>query len=259
MGLDVYLYQYDDFAATQAAERESEMFGESLWKGLKYESTPEAQKDAIRAKSAAHAATLGLDEWGDDKTRKRKVKIDSAKYPEHMFKIGYFRSSYNSGGINAVTRDLVGMDLHDIFAPNGEYILTPDWVAAREIAVAFHRKLSNAPKLRCETISANPFGPAAKMTASQAISATETERSRPSPFGEDGYSNGVGHFYGKGLSIVAAIPGVDSFIGRNRDVVHLVYEDSLEWYLQAAEIVIETIDYVLTRPDIASYRLHWSG
>src|SRR5882724_7093236 len=90
VGLDVYLRKYDDFADTQKREKAYEKRTEPLYadgNGL----TDEQRK----AKREAIAAELQLDEWGTDKALVHEVSSNSAKYPEHYFKIGYFRSSYN--------------------------------------------------------------------------------------------------------------------------------------------------------------------
>ena len=42
------------------------------------------------------------------------VSIDSTRHPEHFFKIGYWRSSYNDGGINAVLRQYGLPDLYEM-------------------------------------------------------------------------------------------------------------------------------------------------
>ena len=39
--------------------------------------------------------------------------MDSVKYPLHLFKIGYFRSSYNTNGYNSVVSDLIGKSLYE--------------------------------------------------------------------------------------------------------------------------------------------------
>jgi len=74
---------------------------------------------------------LQMGEWGPE-IAEEKIEIDSEKYPEHMFKIGYMRSSYNSGGFNSVVREIVGHDLYWLFAVKdvNEYIVRPDWKVA---------------------------------------------------------------------------------------------------------------------------------
>jgi hypothetical protein len=263
MGLDVYLYRYDDFAATKEAEAKAEAFSETAWNhdGKKYEEMSDAEKEESRSTCAAFNASIGLDQWGDDKTRKQKIELPSAKYPDHYFKIGYFRSSYNEGGINSIARNAIGMELGDIFPAHEEYCFQPDWSLARESAVEFHRRLAAAPTLRVSTVDAiGLFDGQSKVGAPEALSIVQRERggwqTRNQEWGS--YSNRDGNFYVKPFPIIAAVPGSGLFGG---PCVHLVYDDAegFAWYVNAAEIIIETIDYVLAQPDREKYWLHWSG
>lgn len=57
------------------------------------------------------------------------VRLDSKTAPEHYFKIGYFRSSYNRGGINSVLANLEIPGLYEIFDVGDDhgYEITVDW------------------------------------------------------------------------------------------------------------------------------------
>lgn len=59
----------------------------------------------------------------------------SKRHPENYFKIGYFRSSYNEGGINNVLDLLDLPDLYDIFEveDSHEYYQKIDWGRAKEL------------------------------------------------------------------------------------------------------------------------------
>lgn len=80
----------------------------------------------------------------------------SAIHPDHLFKVGYFRSSYNSGGINSITRELVGMDLYTVFEPGDRYSFIPAWRQARERALqvqeALKKKVEELGGLSAEEI-----------------------------------------------------------------------------------------------------------
>jgi len=54
------------------------------------------------------------------------------------------------------------------------------------------------------------------------------------------------------------IQGKEKIFGE-RDCVYVVTESDNSWYLQALEIVRETIEYVLSRENKEQYYLHWSG
>ena len=59
-------------------------------------------------------------------------------------------------------------------------------------------------------------------------------------------------------NLVQVIHGSDAVIN-GTDRVYLIYEADLSWYQQALEIVLETIEYVLSQPDKEKYVLHWSS
>jgi hypothetical protein len=134
----------------------------------------------------AIAKRLGLSDWG---TGGKKIERQSKVHPtEDLFKIGYFRSSYNSAGINSVLDATIHMDLYSVFKPNDRYIFRPAWNAC----------LKRANVLR----------------------ATFKK-------------------YIEGLDTKSA--------------------SDLEWYVQALDIVVETIEYVLAKPDKEKYYFHWSS
>src|SRR6478736_5285205 len=113
MGLDVYLYRYevplDVYAERKAAaEKLDEELAERIEREVGFpidsegkrdwKAATQEQKDAYFAKVEQLRAENGLDTHGEPAGLCEKVEINSALHPEHMFKIGYFRSSYNEGG-----------------------------------------------------------------------------------------------------------------------------------------------------------------
>lgn len=261
MGLDVYLYRYDA-PAEEIAEREAqaEKFSDETWKrvggGKDYSALTDAQKDEARVAVKEYNAANGFSEYGQD-VRKVEIQKDSVRDPEHLFKLGYFRSSYNDGGINRISENTTGITLYTVFGVDDEYEVRPDWTMARVRCVEWIEKLKAAPRLRCSTIhTTNMF--TAPPTADDANAVQmAAEELKQTHFGGDGWSSQKGHFYPKGLKIVAAIPGIDVF---KEPAVHLVYEDEgFDWYITAAEIVLETIDFVLAQPNPEAYVLHWSS
>jgi len=105
MGLDVYLYRCADRAKAKALEEQYETESSAIWEAItgdrKYEECSDAEKDEARAQTKALAERLGLGEWGDNPACE-KVELPSTKYPDHYFKVGYWRSSYNGAGINSI-------------------------------------------------------------------------------------------------------------------------------------------------------------
>ncbi len=137
MGLDVYLRWYKDYDATQAKEQEASKKHDEIWAEYpKYDECTEQQKEEAREKVHQWNHEHGLSNWGsvEDESEVRRIEEPSKTDPEHMFKIGYFRSSYNDGGLNAVMREqLAGRDLYWIFQPpeDREYCFVPQWDIAR--------------------------------------------------------------------------------------------------------------------------------
>jgi hypothetical protein len=279
MGLDVYLYRYhEDPAEVDAICQQHHEETEAAWKEIcgdaEWENVPESKKEKYREASKAISEKLGLKEYGvpPDEWMER-VEINSAKHPEHMFKIGYFRSSYNPSGINYILSDRIGVDLYDLFDTENGEDSTPDWEAAKT------RTLDALESLRLwraehgdvfvVEVSHNIFGePSELPDKAEALRGFLKEKAEKSKGGEKPtgcYSSRRGNFFWQGLKAYAAIPGVSSL---RAPAVFLMCEheedpnedgvDFLDWYEQALEIVVETCDYALAHPDY-QLRLSWSG
>ena len=135
------LFRSEDRAKIERDEAEYERRSAVIWKeddGRRYEDIPDAEKETARAAVAEMAREIGVGEWGESPL-KQKIKLPSATYPDHLFKIGYLRSSYNSGGTNHVLRNALDKDLYWVFGyegnaePDNE---APDWQASRDRALA---------------------------------------------------------------------------------------------------------------------------
>src|SRR6185295_11284101 len=169
MGLDVYLYRYDvEKAVMDKLEKQYETASNKAWHfgGKTYEQLTAAEKSQARATNKATALKLGLDKDGEH-PGKVKIEIDSALYPDHMFKIGYLRSSYNDEGINRVLRNAGLHDLSEIFQPGERYAFRPDWdealARAKYVLDRWQlRQESEESKFFVFEIAPNPFGGAAK-------------------------------------------------------------------------------------------------
>lgn len=260
MGLDVYLYRYENFEDTQKREKEYSDRTEGLW--IKsYDLTSNEEKEEIRVKEQAIADELQLDKYGTDKTKAEKIEINSILYPEHYFKIGYFRSSYNDGGINHVLRNFGIMDLNDIFDnPNG-YTFKPNWEAALKNAKHALKELRKKGNYSVMDISENIFGASenAPTSEKEALDLFIAEVSRKDNSGMEAYSNKEGHFYTQGLKVLGLISGTNEMLRRKTQCTYVIYEGKNKWYIEALEIVVETIEYVLSKTDTELYYLHWSG
>jgi len=267
MGLDIYLRRFEDFEGTQAKEAQYESESEKVWESFgKYDDLTQEQKDTARSKTEAIAAFLGLDEYGSDASVV-KIEQDSAKHPEHLFKIGYFRSSYNESGINRILRNSIGLTLESIFNPPDHYTFQPDWQLAKSVtekAIADFSEYVTKTPYRVSKFVPDEFNEASSISSESAaleVFKAELESHKDSDFGA--YSNRRGDFFLKEpLSVAAIVKGsTESFFSSGSKPCHYIIfkDETMYWYLQALEIVLETINYVLSQPDANKYYLAWSG
>lgn len=261
MGLDVYLYKYADFEETQRKEREYEAYSDGLWKHLVYADIPEEERGEIRKKEVAFKTSLGI---ADEDAGKERVELPSPTYPEHIFKIGYFRSSYNDAGLNRILDTVCGKNLYNVFCDETSpmYYVKPDWENAMRVTDDLITKLNDHVSKINVSVSAVDVGdrsPKELPTSTNdalTLYIEEFLRNPSLPFG-GAYSNSVGLFSMKSAQKVKAfIPG----LRYSRPCVYIIHEETaFSWYIEALEIVKETIQYVLKQPDREKYILHWSS
>lgn len=273
MGLDVYLYRYDRPASEiEAAEDEYQSESTRIWNEVcgdrPYGDVPQDQKDEYRKRVKVFAESKGLGEWGEVPGREM-VELPSAKYPDHGFKIGYFRSSYNTSGIDHILSDRIGVTLGSIMDAGDEYAFTPDWEAsldrARQASTDFKAYIDRNGSYRVIKTSIG-FGQGVN-GEEDALRLFHKEREKyeakpkeKGPFAMNAYSNADGsYFFGDEASkLVALFVDKNSFLGPHAlAVVETPGAD--DYYVQALEIVIETIEWVIAQPDREKYRLHWSS
>jgi len=270
MGLDIYLYRYDDYNKTKELTDEYNRRQKEIWDGNdedeKYNLLTDEQKDEYRNKIHEMAISLGLDKWGDHVDGKERCEFDSIYYPDHLFKVGYFRSSYNEGGIERILRNLGLPTMNDIFEHNDEYHFQPNWerslINLKNLIDEFKKK--GAYRVHC--VSKNIFQEPTINSEKEALGAfineleQEKEKREKYPDSERfNYSNIVGEFmFNEPTKVLAFIPGKQDLFGK-RDCVYVVTESDNTWYLQALEIIQETIEWVLSKENKEQYYLHWSG
>lgn len=277
MGLDVYLGKSKDLEAANALEEQYEERSSEVWKEAgEYDNLTDEQKKEIRERTKKLAVSMGLDEDGGSPLKIDVEEKNSEKYPDHYFKIGYFRSSYNDGGVNRVCeRYGLPYDLYSIFEPNDEYYVKPDWNKAlervNEQLVAFEKLMTTRKSklgvIKVDTI--NPFmGDLHSISSEEEalnsfLKVEETHKERGSDM--ESFSNQDGDFFLDGIKCLAMIKGrSESFTGRTHPAVYMIYEregeeDSLAWYMHAFEIVKETIEFILAQEDSQDYYLRWSS
>lgn len=269
MGLDVSLYRFDDYEKTTALEGEYNEKSEEIWNrtGKKYEEMTEEEKDDARNEVARLSEKMGLD-CGDDSKRKQRIEKDSRIHPDHLFKMGYFRSSYNSGGINTAMDSKLGLyGLYHIFdvKDKHEYHIQPDWEASLGRAKDMVKKWKAQYK-SCghdvHKIHLNPdFGHASANEALKAFTKKLKEHSKEKVgFGDFGCRDGD-FWLENPMTVKAIMPSKEQGIlgGSNVYVITESNPEGYEWYLHALEIVVETIEYVLTQNDPSKFYLGWSA
>lgn len=269
MGLDVYLKKCPDIAAADAAEAEFEKRTEGVWADA-------VTKEDRDAKLQAVANELGTDTWGTHASRE-SVEINSTIDPENMFKIGYFRSSYNEGGINSVLRNLGLPDLYAIMgADNDGNDFAPDWEASLErvndVIARYEQHLSGAMgKYSVRTV--RPMWEFGVKDEAGALALFQEQLDNQAKFssGMTHYSNRDGEFMLTGMKVVGVVTKQFTPTGNsnpldallNSPSVFLIYEKESDgkpdWYLTALKIVRETCEYVIAQPDRQNYYMVWSG
>lgn len=276
MGLDVYLYKNADYSASMERVRQYEKRTDALWEELNPKTKEE--KDDVHAKSKAIEVELGLAEYGDNPADISQQDIQvSTVDPEHYFKVGYFRSSYNAGGIENVVESAIGVrPLHAIFEPADEYHVRPDWKSsltrAKDILAMFEDWVAENGKYSAVKIDFNMFRPKNEFPKSQKEAMDTALRVIKEHHNGGAFSNIDGNFWIPGkdiiepdqkvsaLSVVAAIPAIENGFG-TEPCVYLITENEhgYKWYVNALKIVIETIQFVLAQPDREHFYFHWSG
>lgn len=284
MGLDVYLYRCKDPKALTAYEKVRDDAHEEIYQAVLTE---------LKTKDLGEYNSPGWKEYDKRKkawdkanpapTTEKEINQNSEKHPEHMFKIGYFRSSYNDSGTNAILRSATGKDLYYIFgedADKREYRFVPNWQQAleraKEVLSEYRAELDRVGAVKVIDIGPNPFAgteglPADKEAVMKVFAAEQDRHNEQFAEGQPAhpfstkdmnwYSSSNGHFFlGKGASLLAAIPG-KSYGGRTTTYAVIRDGESSEdnYYLTALEVVVETCEYVLRHKNPQEFCLHWSS
>lgn len=269
MGLDVYLYHNPDFINSRAKENLVEEFYNKIWQEAgPYHTISQRQKEEIKGRTTKFAEEHECtEEYGGHKYT-TQIRKKSELYPEHLFQVGYFRSSYNSGGFNNIMSTYGLATLYDLFPHSDrEGYFVPDWKSSLDMARVALVKLENtmgstAGENSVMFVGMNMFlspdsYPKDKATAMSVF----LENMGKDTFGGD-YSNAAGQFIKDGINVVAVLPGFD---GWGSPGVYLFSKNKkeegapLQFYYEALRIVVETIEYVLSKPDPHNYYFSWSA
>lgn len=252
MGLDVSLYHNTD----QKKVKELNKRDNENWKLFK-EDMPQIEKDKINKRSDTIRQQI-------EKYEKR-IEMPSEKYPDHLFKIGYFRSSYNDGGIERVFTRMLGHNLlYTIFDVDEDNTFRGDWHIvldrAKDMLAEWKNFLKDKDNLyECYFIGTNIFIKEPIVTSEhQALEIFKKELHKSKNLGN--YSFREGEFFLKDpLLVEAVIPGKGILASDGCYLIFKTKQENLDWYTQAVEIVLETIEYVLRQEDTENYYLYFSG
>ena len=259
MGLDIYLSRYEDFELAKKLESEHNEYSERIWaEAGEYSSLTEDQKEELRKKDEDYAISLGLDKHGSMEKGVENIEKFHPDYPDHYFRIGYFRSSYNDSGIERILRNLGLPTMCDIFDRKDEdYEFRPDWDASLIRCEGVIEQLKKKGAYRVRAVSGNMFSEPTIHSEKEALDIFMEELGKNGP--DDGYSNKNGEFHTKEpLKVVGMIPGTTRILSE-RPCVYIVTESDNTWYIQALEIVRDTIKFVLESGKKEQHYLRWSG
>lgn len=209
-------------------------------------------------------------EWEKFDSETEKIEIDSKSYPEHLWKIGYFRSTYNPGGIYHVLENYLGKSFDDIFyeTQEDEYKIIPNWEASRKRALDVRDSLTKlivekgAYEVKAVTWSCFEDPQKWEVDNEQKALKAFFDEKNLCVIRDSHYSKKTGEFvFGDPLKVVAIVTGVKKSLFHDVKVPcpYLIIETDLTWNIQALEILVETIDHVLSKPDPKNYFLYWSG
>lgn len=270
MGLNVHLKRCENFAQSQWRKAEYERRMDEAWeriaKNRAEDEIPDSETEIFEQQSKEIARALGLDFYGEDRLV-QTIELPSQKYPDHRFKIGCFYSSYNESGIDWVLSESIGIDLHSIFNSPEEGDFQPNWRLARRLCIKAIAELT--AYIEQHPYDVRPFGFSPNVSPTQdgitsealALQKLIEIESQTNLADRNSFINSDGGFFlDEPLKVLAVLPGTAESLDR-RDVpcLYIVFQHkSLDFYSQALEIVLETIEYVLEQPDVEKYCLEWS-
>lgn len=240
MGLDVHLKKYPGGyrKAKEAEENYEQAYNNLVKQGIDWAEIKEILEEDRKV--------FGLNEYGYVDPIDR---MDSKKYPDHLFKIGYWRSAYNTSGLNRILNNNDLSDLYDICLNRSqERYSIPRWDAIAEKAREAVERFKDAEDLYHVSYIFNSTKK--RMSSKDALKLMVSERDRR--FKKFSSKNGWFDFSDKPDHIYAIIPS-------STNIYIISALEDRWWYQQALEIVEETVLWILDQPDKEAYYLSWSG
>lgn len=291
MDLDVSLYKCPNLKYAIKMQEAYEAALDKIyadWDELSKVGPPtQAQEDEFNKKRAEAKEKFEIDGWNHKSIE--HIEFNSKTEPEHLFKIGYMRSSYNGVGINSVARVFGLPDLYDIFEiDNDEYYQEHDWDTIYlnvKDAIEKWQAHADSPAGKYYVRTFRPLFASSKLDPGgqlipegitnehQAIECLNEQYLRKKEeidkdeWRSGGWSCGDGEFHPKPLKVAAIVAGAwDSdrpMTYNNMPVTYLVCErsdeNSIQWYVTALQIVQEMVEWILEHPDKDQFYTGWSG
>ena len=189
---------------------------------------------------------------------KEEILVDDSIYPNHLFKIGYFRSSYNEAGYNSLMNNIGLSGLYEIFSVNRGQRISINWKKSLENAKntlnALHERALNN-----EDFLVFPMALHTEIHSENIFDTFMSEYHKCKDSDYNSWMNRNGYFFKKPISIhgimKSKIFGIDGLYIIHRD------DDNYKWLIEATEIVIRTCEYVLDHPanERRKFKFIWSS
>jgi hypothetical protein len=269
MGLSVYLARYENFEQAKALEDRFRAESKKIWDNaeITYEEMSEDEKNACRMECEVLASNMGLDADGRVLDGREEVCFDSTVYPEHMFKVGYIRSSYNEGGIDYLLQRALNVRLAEIFGYTNKSDFSPDWDSALEKLDSVYIRLKgmlrdgkffDVMKFDTGFLMHLKIPRALPESPHQALMKFLDEFAKHK--GDGAYSSADGEFYLKDpVKLHGIMPGTQKIGSAESEVIYLIFDNKIDWYLEAIEIMKEMVSFVISSGESEKYYLHWSA
>lgn len=282
MGLDVFLHRCTNLPLYTERKRAMEAAVEKHWDdnfgpgpynssaawGERKREIGEARYKEIQAE--ANAIELAFEEELDDLGIEfEDIEMKSTLFPNHMFEIGYYRSSYNDSGINSHMYDRGLPSLYEIFPTDndtGEYV-QPDWAQSLETVtdavLRYEEYLKNNPLSKVKAVVQHIYSEevlgwsgSGRMGMKRYEEVINSDAYQSAVKGKYDYTSRDSVVFTKPVTLYAM------FLYKNA-VVYIVNADNNDegedWYLKALKIVKESIEYVLAQENPEQFCFTWSG
>lgn len=279
MGLDITVTKIDSFAKKRECEArykalleefiESKCLNIADEKSWRENMSP-VEVDRFEEKLLDIRNECNVDEYGTYDYPDEVIEFSESPHPDHLFKMDYYRSAYNSSGFNSVA-DTHGIpNLYDIFGDPDGYDYQPDWEVAlyraRE-AVEKWRALEESPDAYFTVIEVtdldsyiktNP-GLTEKTSIAKIVKTMEKTTFDGTWLGKEGVTSTLKYIF-HGLFIGT----VKNYAGRDVSAAHVILksannENQITWYREAAEVVLASITEIANHPEREGFYLRWSS